>query len=78
MEQEPKQIILKLDLTVYRSVQDKTKSKWHQEDVQVIQRIYYWWIHQDQMRQSGPGNTLLKGKRTSLFNMGLVRPCFKK
>ena len=39
MEREPKQIILKLDRTASRSVQDKTKSKWHQEDVQVIQRI---------------------------------------
>ena len=39
MEREPKEIILKLDLTECRSVQDGTKSKWHQEDVQVIQRI---------------------------------------
>ena len=39
MEWEPKQIILKLDLTECGSNKEQ---KWHQEDVQAIQQIYYW------------------------------------
>ena len=63
MGREPKQIILKLDLTVCGSDRKNTKLKWHQEDVQAILRIDCWWIHHDQKRQSEAGNTLLKDKR---------------
>ena len=78
MEWEPKQIILKLDLTVCGSERKNTKLKWHQEDVQAILQIYYWWIHHDQKQQSGPENILLKDRRTFLFNTDLVRPCSEK
>ena len=78
MEREPKQIILKLDLTVCGSDLKNTKSKWHQEDVQAILRIYCWWIHHDQKRQSEAESTLLKDKKTFSFNTDLVRPCSKK
>ena len=62
MEREPKQIILKLDLTSCRSVKDKAKLKWQRDDVQATQRIFCWWIHHNQRRQNEPEDTLLRGR----------------
>ena len=45
------------------------KSKWHQEDVQAIQRIFCWWIHHNQRRQKEPEDTLLRGKKKFSYSM---------